>query len=67
MGMYIVTVKMPEMYIMLLDRLVRRGVCISRSDCIRRAVWQFIEKELSVEVPSTERRSRAIKEVKVIG
>ncbi|MCD6510317.1 MAG: type II toxin-antitoxin system ParD family antitoxin [Thermoprotei archaeon] len=44
--MKIVTVKMPEDYILALDELVRRGIFTSRSEAIRTAVRDLLMKEL---------------------
>jgi hypothetical protein len=71
MVLRIVSVKMPETYLILIDKLVSQGVCVSRSDCIRRALWEFINREMRVIQPVAEsmvgtQKGKIVRDIKVI-
>jgi len=61
-----VTVKVPETYVKLLDLLVKQGMYTNRSDAVRAALREFIRKhysdpevlKLSRGVETVERSSR---------
>lgn len=46
--MKIITVKIPEIYVELIDELVRLGIYPSRSEAIRVAIRDFLRREISM-------------------
>ncbi|MCS7365599.1 MAG: ribbon-helix-helix domain-containing protein [archaeon GB-1867-035] len=53
----IITVKIPEIYIELIDELVRLGIYPSRSEAIRVAIRDFLRREISMRRRTMRRLS----------
>ena len=64
MGMVLITLKVPVEYIAQIDTLVRSGRYTSRSEAIRAAIREFLQREF--EKPPSEAEVRVVDNVKMI-